>query len=295
MTAVAVPTLLGRRLLRAARRLAVARQVHPSGDVLQQAGERFRGQSGNRRPVLRGDGDHEAGVDLSDFQGQVVARQLVRGFGPVGGPQRRLDDGDRIGRHQRQAKDEQRRLRVAQRADLARQRGGHLPEQLLDTPAVVVQLGHRHRPYPGWQVGQQVQAPVAVPSGLVQLHRDAAKANGLPLEVDVDGLLVDLPGGAVALEHAAATQLALERAVLADDEESPLHGDRRQELQGAELSVGDPHVVGLNRGQYLVEQRAFLGVAVRGQEHVGRQPTRRLQDHQRPTGQRGCPGGPQFL
>ena len=78
--------------------------------------------------------------------------------------------------------------------------------------------------------------------------------------------------------------------MLADDEGRPGLVDAEEELQRAEVAVGDPQVVCGDLGEDLVEQGALLGVAVGGEEDVGGQAGLLVQDGEHLARQRGVPG-----
>src|SRR5262249_3897230 len=90
-------------------------------------------------------------------------------------------------------------------------------------------------------------------------------------------------------------QLPGDGAVLADHEAGPLDVDAEQELEGAEVAVGQPQVAALNQGQDVGQEGAFLGLAVLGEEDGGDGHGGLVEDDQGRAGQGGGPGGAQLL
>ena len=91
--------------------------------------------------MRRGNRNHHAVVGPANFQGEIIARDLVIDLlATMRTAQGRFDKRHRVVRQQRQAKGKQRRFGIAQRIDLARQRRGDFKEGRLDAPPLAVEL-----------------------------------------------------------------------------------------------------------------------------------------------------------
>ena len=90
-------------------------------------------------------------------------------------------------------------------------------------------------------------------------------------------------------------QLPLQLTMLPHQEcgTAPRHAEHQ--AAGAEIPIFNPEVPGVHGVQHLVDQAAFLGMAILTQKNVGDQHPLLIQNDQSLPGQRGCPGAAQFL
>src|SRR5579883_973691 len=114
-----------------------------------------------------------------------------------------------------------------------------------------------------------MQRPVTIPRRFLQLHCDSSQHKWLTLVIENHCLFVDWARWSLALMLTFSRQAALCRAVLADDEKPQLLPDFKEKLQRAEVAIRDPQIVLGHYFQHLVQQRAFLGMPIGRQKHLG--------------------------
>ena len=88
---------------------------------------------------------------------------------------------------------------------------------------------------------------------------------------------------------------ALQRTVLPNGKASAPVPDPAEEVDGAEVTVGDPQIPQLDAGQHLGQQRPLGRMSVLGEKHVAHQPAPLFPDDQRTAGERGVPRRAQFF
>ena len=182
--------------------------------------------------------------------------------------------------------------------NLAVQRRGDLLEHGFDGPTLTIQLGQRQSVgVTLGHVAEQVDFPVTRTRRLVQLHRNASEGGRLTrLRVtQLDGLLIDHSRWAMSDLPPPTQQRSLDGAVLPDQEVPQPPGDTEEELQRAEVPIGQPQILGLDTGQRGVQQTAFLGVTILGQEYFFCQHPFLIQHDQDLARQRRRPRGAQLF
>jgi hypothetical protein len=136
---------------------------------------------------------------------------------------------------------------------------------------------------------------VPVRRGFVQHDRYPPHLKYLPLAIaQAQPLLIDVPRRAAPFSLSAAEQLPLERAMLANGEAGAPRRDAEQEPQGAEIAIGQPQSERLHQRQDVGPQRAFLSLAVLGEQDGAGGQSRLVEDDQALAGQRSGPGGAQL-
>ena len=212
------------RLSRAAFRLSKLLGTNVGRHLVQGACHRARRQRREFRPPRpRRNSDQHAPVRGGNLFRQVVSRQLLSWHNvAVSLRQAGLHDAQQIVSRHRQAKCQQGSFRIGQRPDFTLQRLLQFLEGIFHRPPAAVAFGHRNaRELPFWQVGQDLDFPVAVFGRLVQYERDPTDFQHSSIGMrQTHRLLIDHPRGAASDNAALFEQfIGQGRGVLADDEE----------------------------------------------------------------------------
>src|SRR6266511_2673891 len=256
MLAVLVGLPFGGRLLRTTRRFTKALERYMTSYLYQNLGHRRIAAGVEHLPVRWADRHHHPGVGLTDLQRQVIRRQLLlHHFLTMRRTQRRLQQRYGIAHQQTQTKREQRRLRITQRVDLARQGLRCLEKQTLNRPPFAVDLGHLHRRhFLGRQIRKDVKLRVAIARRLAQLDRDPTDLEHLPfLGLQAQALLVDRSRLTAPFRLTLAQQRSLKVAMLTDHQEAATTENVPQQTQRAKVAIRHPNVLLADQGINLLQ------------------------------------------